>query len=101
MAGAGGVGFLYGIKVVKTLKIQVWLHGNEVKPLFFVVIDNIIAKLGRRASVLLLNVTNSKNHVFLQKLAKTGAISKIPENSQMHYCQHNLNQNYQSYQNEA
>ena len=71
-----------GKKVVKTVKNKFGCNGNEIKPLYFVVVDNIIAKLGRNASVLLLNVTNSNNQVFLQKHAKTGTISKIPKNSQ-------------------
>ena len=69
--------------MVKTLKkTSLVAMATKQNPYIFVVVDNIIAKLGRSASMLLLNVTNSKNQVFLQKHAKTGTISKIPKNSQ-------------------
>ena len=51
-------------------------------PYIFVVVDSKTAKNCRSTSVLLLNVTNSKNQIFLQKHAKTGTISKMRKNSE-------------------
>ena len=54
-----------GTKVVKTLKNKFGCHGNEKNPYIFVVVDSITAKIGRITSVVLLNVTSSKNQIFL------------------------------------
>ena len=66
-----------GKKVVKTRKNKFGCHGNETKPLFFVVVESITVIIGRSAS-LLLHVLN----VILQKHAKTGTISKMRKNFQ-------------------
>ena len=65
--------------LLKLYKTNLAGMATKYNPYIFVVFDNIIAKLGRSTSVLPLNLTDSKNQVFLKKHATTGTISKIPK----------------------
>ena len=85
-----------GTKVVKTLKNKFGCHSNEVKPLYFVVVVNITAKIGRNTSELLLNATliEKKIRYSFKNMPRLARYLKWVKTPKMHCCQHNLNPNY-------
>ena len=68
-----------GKKWLNLDKTNLVAMATKKNPYIFVVVDSGTAKIGRSTSVLhvLLNVTNSKKQIFMQKHAQTGTISKM------------------------
>ena len=68
-----------GKKCLNLEKTNLVAVATKKNPYIFVAVDSVTAKIGRSTSVLhaLLNVTNSKNQIFIQKHAKTCTISKM------------------------